>query len=177
MQMAADPPQKLLAAAEQPVFGTRKHAGAHKISRFPQPVDIFGDPKQGVEIPEAAFSVFDIWLDEIARAARLSDAAIAFGKFGRDELSRGPLHDLALEPGPHVLEKRPVPEDHAGFEERGADRHVVARLSEAFLDRAGRMADFLTEIPQHIEDRLGDPFAALTRRAGEEKQKIDVRSR
>src|SRR5471032_3155806 len=39
------------------------------------------------------------------------------------------------------------------------------------------MADFLTEIPQHIEDRLGDPFAALTRRAGEEKQKIDVRSR
>ncbi len=111
MQMAAHPPKKLLATAEQPIFGTGKHAGADEIGRFTQPIDIFGDPKQRIKIPEAAFSVFDIWLDEIARTPRLHDAAIAFGELGGDEFGRGSLHNLVLEPRPHVFEKCAIAEN------------------------------------------------------------------
>src|ERR1700724_1547970 len=98
MEMAADTPEKLLATAEQFIFGTGKHAGADEIGRVAQPIHIFGDPKQRIEIPEAAFAVLDIWLDEIARAAGLGNAAVAFGELRRDEFGRPSLHDLALEP-------------------------------------------------------------------------------
>src|ERR1700730_5375543 len=165
MEMAADTPEKLLAAAEQIILGTRKHAGADEIGRVAQPIHIFGNPKQRVEVPEAAFAILDIWLDEIARAAGLRDAAVAFGELRRDEFGGPSLHDLALEPRPHGFEKPAVAENKARFKERRADGHVFAGMNQAFLDQACRMANFLAEIPKHIEDRLGDAFALRPRRA------------
>src|SRR3984893_17295196 len=117
MQMAAHPPEKLLATAKQPIFGTGKHAGADEIGRLAQPVGIFGDPEQRVEIAKAALAVLDIRLDEIARAAGQRDAAVAFGELRRDEFGRGSLHDLALELRPHGFEKRAVAENKARFKE------------------------------------------------------------
>src|SRR5580704_4014004 len=167
MEMAADSPEKFLATAEQSILKTGKHAGADKIGRVAQPIHIFGDPKQRIEVPEAAFAILDIWLDEIARAAGPRDAAVAFGELRRDEFGGPSLHDLALEPCPHCFEKPAVAENEARFKERRAGGHVFAGLNQTFLDHAGRMADFLAEIPKHIEDRLGNAFPARPRRGRE----------
>src|ERR1700730_11115872 len=147
MEMAPDSPEKLLATAEQFIFGTRKYAGANKIGRVAQPIHVFGDPKQRIEVPEAAFAILDIWLDEIARAAGPRDAAVAFGELRRDEFGGPSSHDLALEPRPHGFEEPAVAENKARFKECGAGSHVFAGLSQTFLDQACRMTDFLAEIP------------------------------
>src|ERR1700730_2130978 len=177
MEMTADTPEELLASAEQFILGTRKHAGADEVGRVAQSIHIFGDPKQRVEVPEAAFAILDIWLDEIARAAGLRDAAVAFGELRRDEFGGPSLHDLALEPRPHGFEKPAVAENKARFKERRADGHVFAGTNQTFLDQACRVADFLAEIPKHIEDRLGDAFPARPRRGREQEKEIDVGTR
>ena len=65
---------------------------------------------------------------------------------------------------------RPTNHDPAHFErfkERRADGHVFAGLNQTFLDQACRMADFLAEIPKHIENCLGDTFPARPLRGRE----------
>ncbi len=53
MQLAAHPPQELLAAAEQPVLLAREQAGFHEFGGFAHAVDVFGDPEQRVEVAQA----------------------------------------------------------------------------------------------------------------------------
>ena len=67
-------------------------------------------------------------------------------------------------------------EEEARLEERGAHRHVAARLVEAFLDGAGRMADLLAEIPKHVKNRLDDGLTAPGRVVGQQEKQVDVGS-
>src|SRR5262249_11914779 len=93
-------------------------------------------------------------LDEIARAAGLRDAAVAFGKLCGDEFRRGSLHDFTRKLALHRIEERAVAENKTRLEKRGANGHVRARINETLVDRPSRMPNLLAEIPKHIEDRL-----------------------
>jgi len=50
-----------------------------------------------VQIAQAAFAIFDIWLDQVARLAGAAMALLAFGKLGGDEFGGCVLHDFLVE--------------------------------------------------------------------------------
>ena len=140
-------------------------------------VHIFRDPEERVQVAQAALSVFHIGLDEIARIARALDARLALGELGLHEFGRGALHHLLAKAILHVVEQRAVADEEARLQQSRADRHVVARLAQAFLDGARGMADLQLQIPEKIEHRLDgalDP-GGLFRRQQEEE--VDVRAR
>ena len=72
MEMAPDSPQELFAAAKQPVFLARKQASSDNSALRALGKHI-SRSKQRVEVAQAAFAVFDVGLDEIARATGLDD--------------------------------------------------------------------------------------------------------
>ena len=56
---------------------------------------------------------------------------------------------------------RAVAVEKAGVEERGARGQILARQLDRFLDGAHGVADLHAQIPQRIEDRLGERLRAL----------------
>ncbi len=104
-------------------------------------------------------------------------ALVALGEFGRDEFRRRSLHDVAVEALVQFVEQRAVSREQPRLEQRRADRHVGARLTDALVDRARRVPDLEAEIPQRIEHRLGDALAPGGLLIGKQKQEIDVGAR
>ncbi len=84
------------------------------------------------------------------------------------------LHDFLVEAAVHIGKKFFVAEDKAGFEQGSANRHVAPRLDEAFVDRAGRMADLLLQVPEQIEHGFGHPLAPIVVIRGQQEKQIDV---
>ena len=158
-------------------LGAVEHALLDELLRLAHPVDVFGDPEQGVEIAQAALAVLDVGLDEIARLAAAAMALLALGELGRDELGRGALHHLLVEPREQLVVEVAVAEQEARLQDRGADGHVGLGLADALVDRAGRVADLEAHVPQAIEDRLGDRFAPGGLLVGQHEQEIDVGAR
>ena len=99
-----------------------------ELLRLADAIDVFGDPEQGVEVAQAALAVLDVRLDEIARRAGLGDAGVALPQLRIDELGRrGRARSPCRSAATSVLEERPVAEQEARLQQRGADRHVGLR--------------------------------------------------
>ena len=62
----------------------------------------------------------------------------------------------------------------ARFQDRGANRMVGFRESDAIVDRAGGVADFQPEIPQHVEHVLDHALAPGGHLVGVQEQQVDV---
>ena len=177
MHVAAHRPEEIVGLLEELVFLAREHAELDQVGRILDPVEILGDPEQRVEVAQAALAFLDVRLDQIARVAGLAVALVALGELGGDEVRAGVLDDFAVETGLQLVRQILRAADIAGFEDRGADRHVAARQPDAFVDRAGGMADLEAEIPQDIEhefDRRLGPDGLLHR---QQEEKIDIRTR
>ena len=177
MHVAADRPQEVLAAAEQPVFVAVEHAALDQFLGLAHAIDVFGDPEQRVQVAQAALAVLDVGLDQIARLPGAAVALFALGELGGDEFRRGALHDLLVEPRRQLLVELGVAEQVARFEHRGADGHVRLGLADAFADRTRGVADLQPHVPQAIQQRLGDGLAPGGLLVGQEKQQIDVGAR
>ena len=177
MHVAAHRPQEILAAPEQPVFGAVEHALLDQFLGIAHPVDVFGDPEQGVEVAQAALAVLDVGLDQIARLAAAAMALLALGELGGDELGGGALHHLLVEARHHLVEQGAVAEQEPRLQDRGADGHVGLGEADAVVDRARRVADLEPHVPQAIEDGLGDLLAPGGLLVGQQEQQIDVRAR
>ena len=65
MHHAAHPPEKILASSKQRQFSGRKHPFCNQFRGILNAVNIFGDPKERVEIAQSTFAFFDIGLDKI----------------------------------------------------------------------------------------------------------------
>ncbi len=150
MDVATDRPQEIGAAAEGAVFLGVEHAAFEQLIGLAHAIDIFRDPEQRVQVAQAALAVLDVGLDQIARLPGAAVALLALGKFGGDEFGRGALHDFLVEPRHQFIIERLVPGQESRFEDRGADRHVAARLPDRFIDRAGGVADLQSHVPQAI---------------------------
>src|SRR5262249_2762885 len=66
MQMAAHRPEKIAAAAEERKLGGREDALPHQIRDVADAVDVFRNPEQRVQVAQAALTVLDVRLDEVA---------------------------------------------------------------------------------------------------------------
>ena len=177
MQVATHAPQEFLAAMENLHLALGEDAGLHEFVGLAHPVHIFGDPEERVDVAQAALALLDVGFDEIARQASAVEAGVAFLQFRGDEFAGGLAHQLRIEAGAHVFEERLVAENETGFQQRGAHGHVLARLAQAFIDRAGRMAHLLPEVPEHVEHGFDDAFAPWRLLVGQQEQEVDVGAR
>ena len=177
VHVAADRPQEVLAAAEQLELLGVEHAALGQLLDVADAVDVLGDPEQRVQVAQPALAVLDVGLDQIARLAGAAVALLALGELGGDEFRRGALHDGLVEARHQLVEQLAVAEQEARFQQRGADRHVRLGLADALVDRARGVTDLEAEIPQAIEDRLGDRLAPRGLLVGQQEQQIDVGAR
>ena len=174
MDVAADRPQEIRAATEGAVFLRVEHAAFEQLVGLAHAVDIFGDPEQRVQVAQSALAVLDIGFDQIARLSGAAMPFLALGELGGDEFGSGALHHLLVEPRHQFVVERLVPGQEPGLEDRGADRHVAARLPDRFVDRARRVADLQPHVPQAIENGFGDLLAPGGLLVGQDEQQIDV---
>ena len=109
VQMAAHGPKEALGPVEAAELGRRQKAGSDKV-RWPlDPMHVFSDPVECVEVAKTALAVFDVGLDDIAAVAHADVALVALGELCRHEFGGGP--------GDHVL---------AETAHRGVEQFVVA---------------------------------------------------
>ena len=174
MDVAADRPQEIRAAAEDAVFLGVEHAALHQLIGLAHAVDIFRDPEQRVQVAQAALAVLDVGLDQIARLPGAAVALLALGQFGGDEFGRGALHHFLVEARHQLVIERLVAGQEARLQDRGADRHVAARLPDRFIDRARGVADLQSHVPQAIQNGFGDLLAPGGLLVGQDEQQIDV---
>ena len=174
MDVAADRPQEIGAAAEGAVFLRVEHAAFEQFVGLAHAVDIFRDPEQRVQVAQAALAVLDVGFDQIARLSGAAMPLLALGELGGDEFGRGALHHLLVEPRHQFVVERLVAGQEPGLEDRGADRHVAARLPDRFIDRARGVADLQPHVPQAIQDGFGDLLAPGGLLVGQDEQQIDV---
>ena len=174
MDVAADRPQEIGAAAEGAVFLRVEHAALQQLVGLAHAVDVFRDPEQRVQVAQAALAVLDVGLDQIARLPGAAVALLALGELGGDEFGRGALHHFLVEPRDQFVVQRLVAGQEAGLQDRGADRHVAARLPDRFIDRARGVADLQPHVPQAIQDGFGDLLAPGGLLVGQDEQQIDI---
>src|SRR6266702_1330085 len=177
MHVAAHRPQEIPAAAENSVFLLVEHAVLKQLLGFAHAIDVFGDPEQRVQIAQAALAVLDVGLDEVARLPGAAVALLALGELGGDELRGAVLHDVTIEARDELVVEPAIADQITGLQHRGADRHVGLGLADAFVDRAGGVADLQAHVPQAIENRLGDRFAPGGLLVRQQEQEIDVGAR
>ncbi len=174
MQIAAHRPQEIGAAAEGAVLLRVEHAALDQFAGLAHAVDVFGDPEQRVQVAQAALAVLDVGLDQIARLPGAAVAFFALGELGGDEFGSSALHDVLVEAGDQFVIERLVAGQKPRLQDRGADRHVAARLADAFVDRACGVADLQSHVPQAIENGFRDLLAPGGLLVGQDEQQIDV---
>src|ERR1700689_2760670 len=108
MHVAANRPEKILAAKEPVLFVAVENAAIDQFLWLANPIDILGDPKQRVQIAQSALAAFDIRLDPITRLSDPPAALFALGTLGGDELRRGSLHHFLVEPRGQLVVEFPV---------------------------------------------------------------------
>jgi len=174
---AAHPPEEFLRALEHRELARIEQPGLDQLGRVVDAVGILGDPEQRVEIAQAALAVLDIGLDQIARRAGASDAALALGELGFGEDWGRALGDLCTIAPDEIGEQSRIAADQSRFQERGADRHIRPALADAVVDRADGMADLQLQIPERIKHGLDHALAPGGLLVGEKKEQIDIRAR
>ncbi len=177
MQVAADRPEKLLAAAEERKLARREQANCDQFVRVLHPVDVFCDPEESVEVAQAPFALLDVRFDKVAGGAGPLHALLALGELGPDEFRRGLCHDLLVEARLQGAKELFVAGDEPRLDQSRPYRHVGARLLQTLVDRPRRVADLLLEIPQDIEQSFDNPLDSGRRLVRQEKQEIDVGAR
>src|SRR5436190_14595329 len=95
--MAAHGPQKTLRPAEAPRFLGRQHAEIDELCDVVDPVDVFRDPEQRVQIAQPAFPLLDVGFELIAAVTDPDMAGVALRQLRLDELRCRPAQDIRLE--------------------------------------------------------------------------------
>src|SRR5689334_2003216 len=108
MDVAADRPQEIRAAAEQAVFLRVEYAAFEQFFGIPHAVDIFRDPEQRMQIAQATFAVLDVGLDQVAGLSGAAMALLTLGELGGDEFGGRALHDVLVETSNQLVIERSV---------------------------------------------------------------------
>ena len=177
VQVAPDRPQEVLALAEGGHLVGLEDAGRNGGGAHALAVEILRQPVQRVQIAQAPFAVLDVGLDLVAALARRPMPRIALGHLRVDEAARGAGDDLVAEA---LLERGVelrIAMDETRIEQRRAHGDVGGAHLDALVDGARGVADLEAEIPQHVEDVLGDALSPGRLLVGEQKKQIDVGAR
>ena len=97
MQMAAHRPEESLGAVETAELGGGEQSGLHEVGGPFDPVDIFADPVERVEVAKPALAVLDVGLDDVAAVAHAQVPRVALGELRGDIFGSGPGDHLLAE--------------------------------------------------------------------------------
>src|SRR5690606_32318144 len=90
-----------------------------------------------------------------------------------DKFIRGALHHLLVETLLQLVKKRAVSLNEARFEQRRADGEVLARQTNAIINRTRRMANLEAEIPELIEHVFDHALSQWRLHAGQQEKMIE----
>ena len=177
MERTAHRPQEALGLGEALIFLRRQHAVRDELGYPLDPVQILADPEQGMEVAQPPLALLHVGLEEVARAAGAGMAGIPLGEFRLDEFETRARLDLVAEAPLELGERfRSAPQE-AALEQAGAHGHVVARAAQAVVHRARGVADLQAEVPQRVQQKLGELFGDRGALVGQQEQQVDVRIR
>ncbi len=154
MEMAPDRPQKPLGPREPLRFLSRQHAQIDKLADIVDAIDVLRQPEQRVEVPEPALALLDVRLELVTAVADTPMPFVALGELGFDELRCCAAHDFGVKTPFELVKERLLAPQVARLEQPCANGQIGFGLSQAFRDRAGRLTDLYSEIPQQVEQVL-----------------------
>ena len=177
VQMAPHRPEEALGTLEPAIFLGGQQSRPDQFGRLLHAMDIFADPVERMEIAKPALAVLDVGLDDIAAVPHPRMALVALGELGANKLARGSGDDVAAEAKPCLFRQALVAPQEACLEQRGPHRHVGPGQRNCFLRGAQRLADLQLQIPQQIEQRLGDLLAPRRAALRHQHHQVDVGER
>ncbi len=148
-----------------------------QLGRFVHAVDVLADPVQRLQVAQPALAVLDVGLDDVAAVAHALVPRVALGELLGHELCLGAGDDIVPEAPAGLVVELLVAPQVAAFEDRGADRQVALGHAHHLVERAARMADLETKVPQVVEQRLDHLLAPRGGLAGRDEGDVDVRIR
>jgi len=115
-----------------------------------------------------------VWLADVGRGAELAVALIPLGEGGLEELGEVLAVDVLREDFPEAVEEPPVTHEIARLLHRGAAGEVGARHRHAVGQAPHRMPHLEAEVPEGVEEALGDPLHVGAHLAVVEQEQIQV---
>src|SRR5947209_8377623 len=106
MKVAADRPQEFLGAIEPLRLLRRQHPQFYELADIVGAIDVFGYPKQCVEVSEPALALFNVRLELVPAVADALVPRIPFGELACDELRRTALYDVRIKASFQFIEER-----------------------------------------------------------------------
>ena len=106
MNVAANRPQEFLGAIEPLRLLRRQHPQLYELADIVGAIDVFGDPKQCVQVSEPALALLDVRLELITAVADAIVPRVPFGELACDELRRTALYDVRIKASFQFIEKR-----------------------------------------------------------------------
>jgi hypothetical protein len=126
-----------------------------ELARLAHAVEELADPEQGVEVAQAPLALLHVRLEQEAAIAQPLVALVALRQLRLDEVGAVAGDDLLLV-GPDQLLVEMLRTPHEpGLEQRRADREVALGELHAFGHRAHGLADLQAEVPELVEQELG----------------------
>src|SRR5205814_7547433 len=136
-----------------------QNAMRHEARNLIHAVEIFCDPVEGLQVTQTPLAVFYIRLQHIAGIADAAMPFVALGELRFHETDRVFALNFRTVTALQILVERAIAPDEPRFEEIGANGPVGLGLTDAVLDRTGRVADLEAEVPQKIKNGFDRLFA------------------
>ena len=182
VQLVPHPEQEMVAALERAQLGRLQVV---LFDQFLQPRDAEPHPRHPervLVVAQAADAVLDVGLLHEDGVAILPPAAGLVVE-ARGDVAFRVVREVVLAVGlGKILVERLRPGDEPRFQQRGLGADVAAGFGEDLVERAGGVADLQAEVPERIEDAVGEVFLELRQRLhvggrGEEEHHVDVAQR
>ena len=174
VKLVPDPPNEIARGLERRKIRLVEHAARREIVERSNPELHLGDPERRMDVPQSAFALFDIGLEQIHRSAVAFVAFAAFRQFFTDEAVAVFFRERILDRLVEFGVERLVAAEIARIEERGSNLHVFERHAHRVGDAARRVPDREAGVPERVEDffrdrlHVGGDFPVI------EKEQIDV---
>ena len=123
--MNADRPKKALSVDKFTELTLGQEAAVNEVNHGRGLIDIAGDPEQGMQVTQAAFTVFDIGFDHITLDPITAKTLFTFFKFGIEEFNSTAFDDVIFKTRLNLVSLFLVTSKKASFEKSGSDGDVV----------------------------------------------------
>ena len=127
-----------------------------------------------MDVAQAPGRLLHVGLAHVGRGAELAVALIALGERGLEELGEVLPVDVLREHLPEAVEEPPVADEIARLLHGGAAGEVGARHRHAVGQAPHRVAHLKAEVPERVEQPLGDALDIGRHLAVEEEEQIQI---
>ena len=136
MHMAANGPQEVFGFPEPVVLICCQQTNMHKFRRRRNFVDVFAYPIEGVQIPQATFSILNIGFNNIAAVSHALMTFVALCHLQSHKVGCGVCNDFFPEAHRCFFINAAVAPNKPAFKKRRADRQILLGHLHCFIERS-----------------------------------------